>query len=180
MKIKIIISTIFITFIQSVNANIIDDVKNKLINNNIFTLQECVEKLTKQDLTEYKSQNLCIDKYANKLDRKNYTEEDSNANKEGRVTISLTNDSSSFVIKKIIISGVAYCQSLNPDTNKMMHDEDICEKQYFNHDLYTDIKPKSSKKSKIYNQFTIPEDVKHGTWSWYINTLDIYGFTLDY
>jgi len=180
MKIKAMLATILIAFIQPVNADIVKDIKNKFINSNIFEYQECVEKLIKQDLSKSKANNLCVDRYASKIDAKVWTKDSSKANSEGRVTINITNDSNSFVINKIVFRGTAWCYSLDSETDKNVIDKDICERQFFKGSKYVDIKPKSAGQTIVYDQFSIPKEVESGMWGWDYSISGVYGFALDY
>ena len=170
-----------IAFIQSVNANLIDDVKNKLVAKDIFFFNDCVAKLIEQGILQYPAEKLCIDKYASTLGHKDWSlKEQVKTTEAGRITIRLANDSNSFVIKKIVFSGQTFCKSLNEDTNKKQLDLKKCPRKYYHDSKYVDINPRSWEKFKTNSQFKYPESWESDNWAWTFDINDVYGFTLDY
>ena len=182
MKIKAMLITTLIAFVQPVNADIVKDIKSKFINSNIFEYQGCVEKLVKQDLSKYISNHLCIDRHSSKLKTKQWQKIKSTASPGGMITLSLKNISNSFVIKKINFSGYAQCYSVDPETENREIDGEVCSKQNFDYSTYTDIEPKSTKEISTWiSQFEIPDEVAETKdWSWVLDSITVYGIEVSY
>jgi hypothetical protein len=175
MSVRNILKIIPIFLISTyTEAGFIESIKAKTLGNSVPFFLECVNNLKNQKIIEFKASKLCIDKYASILYKVTNINSKDTANKAGTITLKITNNSNSFVVKKIEYSGFADC--LTEESN----DKPACEKQWFDNVKYVNISPQASRTIKLYDQFEISEDIAKGEWAWHGKIDKAYGFSLDY
>jgi hypothetical protein len=130
----------------------------------------CVEVLKKEDMNN--AEELCINKYAKKIDWTCTDVSQEGANKSGAFSEDVENLSSNFVIKQIGRAGYFRCK-----------DETKCDRQYYEVSKYVSIPP-GSKETVYFHEheedIEIPDDVKYGEWTWNISSRWYSGFRILY
>jgi len=173
MSVRNILKIIPIFLISTyTEAGFIESIKAKTLGNSVPFFLECVNNLKNQKITEFKANNLCVDKYAGMLDIS--TDGKDTATKSGTVKFRVINSSNSFVVNKVEYSGYVSCPTENYD------DKPLCEYQSFDVTKYIKLTPHSDKSITLYDQFKISEDLVKGEWTWYGKIDKAYGFSLDY